>query len=124
MRTDAIRGFRLLFIGALTVGLAIGLTVGLGVYLGFGAVRFPVITNSPSSTVKSMHALLQSAAIEKVFNSKASINEQITRILKILKESSKRFARHFGLSLYRMLRCWRPQESLTQPHFPSLVAKQ
>ena len=49
-------------------GLSVGLTMGLGVYLGLGAMRFPVITNSPFSTVKSMHAFLQSAAITKLFS--------------------------------------------------------
>ena len=77
--TGEVRGFRLLFIGALTVGLVVdvGLGAGLGVYLGFGAVRFPVITNSPFSTVRSMQVFVQSAAIEKVFSWKTNINEEI-----------------------------------------------
>jgi hypothetical protein len=94
LRTDAIRGFRLLFIGALVVGLAVdvGLGAGLGVYLGFGAVRFPVITNSPSSTVKSIQVLLQSAAKEKALPGKVKISAEIIRVEKTLKASSRRSA--------------------------------
>ena len=116
-------GFGVGFGVGIRVGETTGLGVGRGVYLGITGVRLPVITSAPFSTVKSMQVLVQSAAIEKVFKSKASINKQITRIFKILKESSKRFARHFGLSLYRMSRCWRPLESLTQLHFLDLIAK-
>lgn len=126
MGTDAIRGFRLLFIGALVVGLAVdlGLGAGLGVYLGFGVVRFPVITNSPSSTVKSMHALLQSAAKEKALPGKVKISTEIIRVEKTLTASSKRSARYSQFAQSLMLRCWRPLESLTQLHFLNLIAKQ
>ena len=128
--TVAIRGFRLLLkvglLAGLTVGLVVdlGLGAGLGVYLGFGVVRFPVITNSPSSTVKSMQVFVQSAAIEKAVDWKANISKEINKILKNLKESSKRSARYSQFAQSLMLRCWRPLESLTQLHFLNLIAKQ
>ncbi len=92
MGTGEVRGFRLLFIGALVVGLANGLAIALGVYLGFGAVRYPVITNSPSSTVKSIQVLLQSTAKEKALPGKVKISEERIRSEKTLKASSRRSA--------------------------------
>ena len=97
MGTGEVLRFGLLFIGligALVVGLAVdvGLGAGLGVYLGFGAVRLPVITNSPFSTVKSMHVLLQSAAKEKALPGKVKISTEIIRVEKTLTASSKQSA--------------------------------
>ena len=80
MGAEEVLGFGLLLKVGFTTGLSEGvsvgfgdglsarLTIGLGVYLGLGAMRFPVITSSPFSTVKSMHAFLQSAAITKLFS--------------------------------------------------------
>ena len=124
--TGEVRGFRLLFIGALTVGLVVdvGLGAGLGVYLGFGPVRFPVITNSPSSTVKSMHALLQSAAKEKALPGKVKISTEIIRVEKTLTASSKQSATYSHFDQFRKLLCLQRLESLTQLHFLNLIAKQ
>ena len=66
-----------------------GLGIGRGVYLGLIGVRLPVITSAPFSTVKSMQVLVQSEAIEKVFDWKVTRSEEISKTLKNLKESSK-----------------------------------
>ena len=71
------------------VGEKTGLGIGRGVYLGFTGVRLPVITSAPFSTVKSMQVLVQSEAIEKVFDWKVNRSEEISKTLKNLKESSK-----------------------------------
>ncbi len=71
------------------VGETTGLGIGRGVYLGFTGVRLPVITSAPFSTVKSMQVLVQSEAIEKVFDWKVTRSEEISKTLKNLKESSK-----------------------------------
>ena len=71
------------------VGETTGLGIGRGVYLGFTGVRLPVITSAPFSTVKSMQVLVQSEAIEKVFDWKVNRSEEISKTLKNLKESSK-----------------------------------
>ena len=71
------------------VGETTGLGIGRGVYLGFTGVRLPVITSAPFSTVKSMQVLVQSEAIEKVFDWKVNRSEEISKNLKNLKESSK-----------------------------------
>jgi hypothetical protein len=71
------------------VGETTGLGIGRGVYLGFAGVRLPVITSAPFSTVKSMQVLVQSEAIEKVFDWKVNRSEEISKTLKNLKESSK-----------------------------------
>ena len=104
------------------VGKATGLGIGRGVYLGFTGVRLPVITSTPFSTVKSMQVLVQSAAIEKVFDWKANPSVEISKTLKNLKESSRRSANYFEFARSLMLRCWRPLESLTQLHFLDLIA--
>lgn len=128
--SDAIRGFRLLLkvglLAGLTVGLVVdlGLGAGLGVYLGFGVVRFPVITNSPSSTVKSMHALLQSAAKEKALPGKVKISTEIIRVEKTLTASSKQSATYSHFDQFPKLLCLQRLESLTQLHFLNLIAKQ
>lgn len=128
--TDAIRGFRLLLkvglLAGLTVGLVVdlGLGAGLGVYLGFGAVRFPVITNSPSSTVKSIQVLLQSAAKEKALPGKVKISTEIIRVEKTLTASSKQSATYSHFDQFRKLLCLQRLESLTQLHFLNLIAKQ
>ena len=130
LRTGAIRGFGFTWRIILRVGLGVGLAVGVkvdlgagrGVYLGLAGVRLPVITSAPFSTVKSMQVLVQSAAIEKIFDWKENNNEEIIKILKTLKESSKRSARYSQFAQSLMLRCWRPLESLTQLHFLDLIA--
>ena len=99
-----------------------GLGIGRGVYLGFAGVRLPVITSAPFSTVKSMQVLVQSAAIEKVFDWKANPSVEISKTLKNLKESSKLSANYLEFARSLMLRCWRPLESLTQLHFLDLIA--
>ena len=71
------------------VGETTGLGIGRGVYVGFTGVRLPVITSAPFSTVKSMQVLVQSEAIEKVFDWKVNRSEEISKTLKNLKESSK-----------------------------------
>ena len=71
------------------VGETTGLGIGRGVYLGFTGVRLPVITSAPFSTVKSMQVLVQSEAIEKVFDWKVNRSEEISKTLKNFKESSK-----------------------------------
>ena len=71
------------------VGETTGLGIGRGVSLGVTGVRLPVITSAPFSTVKSMQVLVQSAAIEKVFDWKVNRSEEISKTLKNLKESSK-----------------------------------
>ena len=71
------------------VGETTGLGIGRGVYLGFTGVRLPVITSAPFSTAKSMQVLVQSAAIEKVFDWKVNRSAEISKTLKNLKESSK-----------------------------------
>ena len=100
-----------------------GLGIGRGVYLGFAGVRLPVITSAPFSTVKSMQVLVQSAAIEKVFDWKANPSVEISKTLKNLKESSKLSANYLEFARSLMLRCWRPLESLTQLHFLDLIAR-
>ena len=104
------------------VGETTGLGIARGVYLGFAGVRLPVITSAPFSTVKSMQVLVQSAAIEKAVDWKANISKEINKILKNLKESSKRSARYSAFAQSLILRCWRPLESLTQLHFLDLIA--
>ena len=90
--------------------------------MGFTGVRLPVITSAPFSTVKSMQVLVQSAAIEKAVDWKANISKEINKILKNLKESSKRSANYSAFAQSLILRCWRPLESLTQLHFLDLIA--
>ena len=104
------------------VGETTGLGSGRGVYLGFTGVRLPVITSAPFSTVKSMQVLVQSAAIEKVFDWKANPSVEISKTLKNLKGSSKRSANYFEFARFLMLRCWRPLEFLAQIHFLDLIA--
>ena len=87
------------------VGKTTGLGIGRGVYLGFTGVRLPVITSAPFSTVKSMQVFVQSAAIEKALDWNANTSAEIIKMLKNLKESSKRSANYFESARSLMLRC-------------------